>query len=98
MRVRWSSLALRRAADIVDYIARDRPRSALDWIDGLHERLDTLTRLPEQGLTVPEWQDSSLRQITFGDYRVIYRIGDEWIDIMTIKHGRQQLHPPEREF
>lgn len=94
MRVRWSSRARRRAADIVDYIARDRPQAALDWIDGLERAVSALDAMPMRGQQVPEWSDPDVRQILYGDYRIIYEIRDDSIDIMTIKHGRQDLGPP----
>ena len=40
----------------MDYIARDRPQTALDWIEGLEERLTALPGLPDQGRVVPEWR------------------------------------------
>jgi plasmid stabilization system protein ParE len=98
VRLRWSSLARRRAADIVDHIARDRPRAATEWIDELDRSLETLKELPLQGHAVPEWDDPSLRQIMYGEYRVIYEVRDDGIDIMTVKHGRRLPPPASREL
>jgi plasmid stabilization system protein ParE len=55
LRVDWSPQALEQAAKIVDYIGAERPKAALDWLDGLEERLTALPGLPEQGRVVPEW-------------------------------------------
>ena len=89
--LRWSPLALSRAAEIVDYIARDRPQAALDWLLGLQERVASLVELPMQGHEVPEWVEPSLRQVIYGDYRIIYEVDANAVDILTIKHGRQRI-------
>ena len=97
-RLRWSSLALGRAAEIVDYIARDRPQAALDWILGLEQRVLSLVELPMQGHEVPEWAEPSLRQVIYREHRIIYEVDDHVIDILTIKHGRQHMGSKRQEL
>ena len=94
MKLIWSPRALTRAAEIVDFIAADRPQAALDWIDGLEERVQSLTELPEQGRVVPEWFEPTVRELIYAGHRVIYEIRDDYLEILTIKHARQQLGLP----
>lgn len=97
MRVVWSPTAIRRAEAIVDFIKIDRPQAASDWLDGLLERVELLTELPEQGRVVPDWPDSPLRELIFDPVRVIYEVFDDHIVIHTLTHFRQQLpHDPLR--
>lgn len=91
MKVVWSPLALRRAADIVDFIGKDHPQGALDWIEGLEERLTALPGLPEQGRVVPEWYERTVRELIYHRHRVIYEVHQDHVEILTIRHSRQQL-------
>ena len=91
MKIVWSPTARRRAADAVDYIARDRPQAALDRYDGLIERIELLRELPEQGRVVREWYEESVREILWEPYRVIYEVHDDRVEVLTLSHARQQL-------
>ncbi len=91
MRVVWSPRAVSRAAEIVDYIARDRPRAALDWIEGLEKRLTALPGLPDQGRVVPEWYDPTVRELIYQRHRIIYEVHEDHVEILTIRHSRQEF-------
>lgn len=94
MRVVWSPTARRRTQAAVDYIALDRPQTSLEWLDGLVRRVELLRDLPKQGRVVPEWHESSVREVFHEPYRVIYEIVEDRIEILTLSHFRQEL-PPE---
>ena len=93
MKVIWSPTAQRRAAEAVDYIAVDRPNAAVQWFDGLVERVELLKNAPEQGRVVPEWHEESVREIQYEPYRIVYEIFDDRIEIVTLSHMRQLLEP-----
>jgi plasmid stabilization system protein ParE len=48
--------------------------------------------LPESGRVVPEIGVVSIREVIFGQYRVIYRIKDREITILTVRHGKRLLN------
>jgi plasmid stabilization system protein ParE len=91
LRVEWSPQALAKAAEIVDYIAADRPNAALDWLDGLEERLTALPGLPEQGRVVPEWYEPTVRELIYKRHRIIYEIHPDRVELLTIRHSRAQI-------
>lgn len=95
MRIVWSQTARRRAQAAVDYIALDRPRTSLEWLDGLVRRVELLRDFAGQGRVVPEWHESSVREVFHEPYRVIYEVFDDRIEILTLSHSRQEL-PPHR--
>jgi plasmid stabilization system protein ParE len=64
---------------------------AVEWLDGLIERVELLGRLPDQGRVVPEWGEESVREILYEPYRVIYEIFDDHVQILTLSHYRQEL-------
>jgi plasmid stabilization system protein ParE len=63
----------------------------MQWLEGLFERVELLQVLPESGRIVPEIGISSIREIIFGQYRVVYRLEGEHIMILTVRHGKQIL-------
>lgn len=91
MKIVWSPLALDRASEIADYIAKDKPFAAEKWIEQIFKKIDQLTTSPGLGCVVPGVSSSSLREITYGNYRIIYRIEINQISILTIRHGKQIL-------
>jgi len=91
MRIIWSPLAVDRASEIADYIARDKPSAAKKWIDTVFSKVEQLKSSPETGRIIPEINDSQFRELIYGNYRIIYRIETKQISILTIRHGRQIL-------
>jgi addiction module RelE/StbE family toxin len=91
MKIVWSPLAIDRASEIADYIARDKPSAAEKWIDTIFSKVEHLKAFPETGRIVPEINNSQFREIIFGNYRIIYRIEKKRISTLTIRHGEQVL-------
>ena len=91
MRIIWSPLAIDRASDIADYIARDKPSAAEKWVNTVFSKVELLSASPEIGRIVPEINDNRFRELIYGNYRIIYRIEDKQISIRTIRHGKQIL-------
>lgn len=48
---------------------------------------------PQSGRMVPETQDSSLREILLGSYRIIYRVRAELVEVLTVCHGAKLIDP-----
>ncbi len=95
MEIVWTNQALRRLNEIVDYIAKDSIDTAEKWALKLIKRTDQLIEQPESGRIVSEYNDQSLRELIFGNYRIIYRIRNDvnTIYILTVWHVRQD--PPK---
>lgn len=91
MRVIWSPLALDRVEEIVDYIARDRPQAARDWVVGLFDTAGTLAMFPEKGRVVPEVGRAEIRELSYERYRVIYKVESTRVAVLTVRHGRRLL-------
>jgi hypothetical protein len=49
---------------------------------------------PLSGHTVDEWQDPNIREVPFRGYRLIYKVFDDGILILTLSHAARLL-PPE---
>ncbi len=91
MKIIWSPLAIDRASEIAEYISMDNPTAASQWIDNIFEKVLILKSSPKMGRTVPEINRKEVREVIFGNYRIIYRIEKNSISILTIRHTKQIL-------
>lgn len=62
--------------DIVRYISVDAPDRALEFGLFLISRTRLLSRTPQLGRIVPEFEDAVIREIVVRSYRVVYRLDD----------------------
>jgi plasmid stabilization system protein ParE len=91
MKIIWSPLAVERTSEIAEYITIDNPSAAIAWVEKVFEKVDLLKLSPKMGREVPEISRKEIREIIFGNYRIIYRIEKTKISILTIRHGKQIL-------
>lgn len=91
MKVVWSPLARERALEIVERIRWDKPMAASRWFKRLLAEVETLPEMPRRCRVVPELERADVRELLFGNYRVIYRIEDDAIVILAVRHGRRLL-------
>lgn len=82
MKVVWAEHARNRLADIYSYIERDSPSRAADFCEQLIDATDQLADHPLSGSLLPE--DGAFRQLVVDEYRIVYRVADRVIYVMTI--------------
>ncbi len=97
MRVVWSPLAVQRVNEHAEYIARDRPMAAEEWVEGVFAAVERLKEFPFSGREVEEVRRKEIREIIFGRYRIIHRVEAERVIILTVRHQRQLLDESELE-
>jgi len=91
VRVTWSPVALRRVDEIVDHMSRERPGTAAQWAEGLFDLVYRLRTFPDSGRMVPELGQPSIRELIYGEYRVVYKVEGSKIGVLTVHHGRRQF-------
>jgi plasmid stabilization system protein ParE len=91
MKIIWPPLAIDRASEIADYIAKDKPSAAEKWINSLFSKVNQLKLSAGIGRIVPEIKNNQFRELIYGNYRIIYHIEKKQISILTIRHGKQIL-------
>ena len=91
MRIFWSPLAVDRASEIAGYIAQDNPVAAKSWIGAVFKKVEGLKAFPESGRIVPETDNKAIRELIYGNYRIIYRVEAKRISVLTVRHGKQML-------
>ncbi len=75
--------------EAVDYIAAERPTSALLWLDETMERVRSLERFPDLGRIVPELQRPEIREVLVDPYRVPYHRDAQQVTILAVLHDRR---------
>jgi toxin ParE1/3/4 len=91
--VSWSPTALNDLYLIAEYISQDSPSQAALFIVRLKEAVLRLGDFPRSGRHVAGISDASLREIVFGDYRIVYRVTDSDVRIETVIHGARDWPP-----
>lgn len=88
MKTIWSPLAIDRTTEIAEYIARDNPSAAMIWVETLFDKVQLLKSSPKSGRVVPETHREDIRELIYGNYRIIYRVEKNKVSVLTVRHGK----------
>ncbi len=91
VRIIWSPDAAADLEAICEYIAKDSEYYARVFAQGVINAVERLLIFPESGRIVPEYNQKDLREIIFQNYRIVYRIKSDAIEIVTITHGARLM-------
>jgi len=91
--VRWTSQAADDLEAIVEFISADSPHYARLLAMDILEAVERLADFPQSGRIVPEIRAPEIREILLGNYRIIYRVRTEAVEILTVYHGARLLDP-----
>ena len=91
MEVIFTDHFLERVEECTDYIALDHISTAVKWARGIFEHCQKLSEQPESGRIVPEFKRPEIRELIHGNYRLVYELKTNQIDMLTIWHTRQML-------
>ena len=95
MKVFWTKESLNRLREIEEYIAHDNTDAAIKFIDNLILLTDSLSKNPERGRVVPELSIKAIRELLFKNYRIVYLIKKNRIEVLTVFEGHQLLKKEE---
>jgi len=90
VKVVWLPLAIDRVYEIAEYIALDNPVAAANWVEDIFAKVKPLAEFPEIGRIVPELGRGDIKELIFGNYRIIYRVSAS-IAVLTVRHSKQLL-------
>jgi len=94
LNVRWTERASKDALGIYDYIADQSEAYAESVYARIVARPEQLERFPDSGSIVPECNRPDIREVFVHSFRIVYRIHDEEVRVLTVIHDSRQL-PPE---
>jgi plasmid stabilization system protein ParE len=89
--IRWSQPELDDLEDITRYIARDSPKNAASFVNGMIEMAEHLAESPMIGRRVRESDDRSLREFIYRKYRIIYQTSEDFVEIVRVIHGSRSF-------
>jgi toxin ParE1/3/4 len=89
----WTGRARRDLQEIIEYISRDSKAYAQSFALQLREKVGRLEAFPESGPVISEDPERLVRQITAGNYRILYLYSKEKVAILTVVHGARNLGP-----
>jgi plasmid stabilization system protein ParE len=91
--VSWSPLARRDLIELGRYIGQDDRAAARRWIERLRERARAAAAVPLAGRKTPELDREDIREVLVRTYRIIYRVRQGGIQVLTVLEGRRLLQP-----
>ncbi len=94
-RIYWTQQARDDLRTIRAHIARDAPITASTYVRRLRMSVGRLRSQPFSGQVVSEIGREDIREILQGSYRIIYRVVDSSVEILTVFHGSQLLDSPD---
>jgi addiction module RelE/StbE family toxin len=95
--VKWTHQALDDLEAICLFIARDASKVAAVFASRAFEATDRLADHPRLGRVVPEFQTETIREVILHSYRLIYRIVDDEVHVLTVHHGARLLSRDDLE-
>jgi len=93
-KVLWVGVAEDDLKNILLYIAADSPANAGAIFEKIREKASSLTQFPERGRTVPELHEQGIflyRELIVAPWRIIYRISDNEVYILSVLDSRQNV-------
>lgn len=87
----WSETAKYDFKNICNYIKCNSEYYSKIFKLNILKRIDNLNNFPKIGRVVPEYKCEFIREIIYGNYRIIYEFKTK-IEILTIAHVRMKIN------
>lgn len=78
-------------AAIYAYIAQDSKLYALRTVDRITRKSQQISEFPLAGRRVPEYDMDQIREVFAGQYRIIYHVKADQIDVVAVIHGAMDV-------
>ena len=89
--IRWSPRAVSNLEDTCEYIAKDSEYYAALFAKKIISLVKTIPQFPKAGRIVPEYNDENLRERIYKNYRIVYRLKSDVVEVVAICHGAKSL-------
>ncbi len=93
-KIKWSPRAVSQFEDICNYIAKDSEYYALLFakrVNAVNAIVKAIPQFPRAGRIVPEFGNENLREKLYENYRIVYRLKGDFVEIVIICHGSKSL-------
>lgn len=95
MKLTWTNEALNRLIEIEDYISEDSPRRALNFVNQIIQKAESLKKHSRKGRIVPEFSIPEIRELIYKNYRIVYIIRKESLEILTVFESHRLIRKDE---
>ena len=90
-KINWTQKAQQDLISIGLYIKEDNPEIAGKFLSEIRKRVLMLKENPQIGRVVPELNQTELRELIYKNYRIVYKLKNHDIDILTVFEGHKLL-------
>lgn len=87
----WTEKALEDINGIFEYISRDSEFYARNVVKEIRKKVKSIKLFPKRGRIIPEINDCNYREIFQWKYRIMYKMEDQNIYILSIFHGARDF-------
>ncbi len=77
-------------SDIFDYIARDKPIAAANWVETIEQKCKLIATTPELGEKRPEY-GGDIRSSVVGRYVIFFRPHRDGIEVVRVIRGDRDI-------
>ncbi len=89
--IKWSPRSASNLEEICDYIAKDSEYYARLFAKRIIAIIKDVPKFPKAGRIVPGYEDENLREKVYQNYRIVYRLKGDIVEIVAICHGARLL-------
>jgi plasmid stabilization system protein ParE len=89
--IRWSPIATDDYESIIRYYEKTAPKFAQNFAKKIIYIIENLIQFPKIGRLVPEFENTEIREISYRNFRIIYRLQENFLEIARIIHGSRIL-------
>jgi plasmid stabilization system protein ParE len=92
-KIDWAPQARLDLWDLLSYISESNRQAAADFGLAVFEAIERLSKFPESGRMVPEFQDPAIREIIRRPCRIVYRVkrDESLAEIARIWHAARGI-------
>lgn len=90
-KVVWSEKSILCLEKIADYISQDSIFYAKRTVKEIKSMVDKLEFFPNIGIFVREYEDQTIKQLIYKSYRIIYKIEENRVIVLTVVSGYREL-------
>ena len=87
----WSPQSIQDLESIKSFVAGDSPHYAGLLVQRLVAAVERLAAFPSSGRIVPEFDNPTMREVLWRNYRLVYRLAGSSVEIVSVFHGALPL-------
>ncbi|WP_219702669.1 type II toxin-antitoxin system RelE/ParE family toxin [Marinomonas lutimaris] len=92
MEVRIAKSALADLQTIKQYyLEQDVPQVGIEYVSSIIERFEIVKAHPYSGRIVPEFNQSTIRELVYPPFRIVYQYQDEFITLIRVWRSERLL-------